>query len=287
MKKIVAILVWISVLPLIIGCAVVPHKPVPITKDKVLVKISGQGASNWTDVPVAGYKIPQSHIVVILKKTSSASESGVFLSLLPMLAIQLSGSEEGKQGISDAEYALQFDLADEINRILLERLKQDCLPPNWVVSNGDGVHLMEITPYIIMYIDDSQHGRVYLTFKSRLLERGRREIWWTRYTYFIPEVRPLIGKDSWTENNGEPLRTAIHTALHKVFDVMFRDARGEGEWKKAPGKLKMKYAWYVFSFKGEYLDETDDLVVFNIPAQATYLYGINIIPRSEIVEQSH
>ena len=151
--------------------------------------------------------------------------------------------------ISDAEKVLQFDLVDEINRILTERLKQDNSPRNWVVGNGDGVHLMEINPYIIMYIDDSHHGRVYLSFKSRLLERGGREIWWTRYTYFIPEARTLIGKDSWTENDAEPLRTAIHIAINKIIDVMFKDSRGEGAWKKTSGKLKMKYAWYVFNFK--------------------------------------
>lgn len=144
---------------------------------------------------------------------------------------------------------------------------------------------MEIIPYIIMYIDDKQQGRLYLTLKPRLLERGHRQVWWTRYTYYIPEVRTFTGIDSWTDNNGEALKRAVYTGLNKIFDVMFRDAQGEGVWQKASGKLKLKYTSYVFNCKGEFLDETDDLVIFNIPAKATYLYGINIIP-DQIVGQT-
>lgn len=286
MKKLFVMSIWICTL-LFISCAITPHKPVPITREKIAIKISAQGASNWTDVPAAGYKIPKSHIVVISKKTTSASESGaLFLGVLPLLAIQLSGPEEGKKEISDAENALQFDLAEAIDHALMKKLQQGHLPPNWAIGGGGGVHLMEIKPYIIMYIDDKLQGRPYVSFKTRLLKEGRREVWWTRYTYFIPETRPFIGKDSWTEDSAKPLTTAIDIALSKILDVMSRDAQGEGAWKKTSGKLRVRYAWYDFNFKGEFLDETEELVVFNIPAKATYLYGINIVPRSQILDQS-
>lgn len=133
MKRLLTGLVWILILPLI-GCAIVPHRSIPIVNDKILIKISDRGASNWTDVPVAGYQVAQSHIVVVTKASTSAVESGgLFFGALGVLAIQLNGPEEGKEAAANIEKALQFDIVDEINTVLQERFKQDNWPPNWVL----------------------------------------------------------------------------------------------------------------------------------------------------------
>jgi hypothetical protein len=270
------------------GCAAVLPKPIPPVREKVVLRVLAEELS-WAHLPLGAYKVPKSEVVVVTKNRSQFDKAGMAFGAAGAIAGLIGAHKEGKENakdiIGEREVVLQFDLVGYTARILENKLKQGNSPPQWVIGERvEESHSLEIIPYVMLTVESSKRIQPYLFVKTRLLNRSRKQIWWTRYVYYIPEVRAIAGKSSWTENNGEMLKSAIYAALDKTINLMFMDARGETAWEHTPCELMVlpPGGFEFVQLRGEILSETDEVITFGVQMKGTYIGGVNIIPRSPI-----
>lgn len=270
------------------GCASVPYKPIPSTYDKTVVRVLGDGPSKMTDLPGGQYQIPNTQVFIYKVPSPEAQQASMAFGLLGVLASFEAWKEASKESINQIEDALRVDIVEETKRALIEALKQEGSPTNWVIEPDEKeTNRFIIIPYIIMIVE-GEIGRPFLFLKVKMTRPGDEETWANRFVYYLPDRRPIVGTNSWTENKGESFHRDIWNALGKTLNILLSDLKMGQTRHVVPGKLKGKFlgARKAYEVKGEILEETEDTIIFHITSRGVINGGINIIPRRDVEKMS-
>jgi hypothetical protein len=237
------------------------------------------------DLTGGEYRIPKTQIYVFRIPSPQSKQASIMFGLMGVIATSSAWKEDSKAAVNEIEEALQIDIARDTIEAFDQVLKEEKAPTNWALDSGEGApSRFEVTPYIILTVDDDQIARPFLFLKMRLLSETRGKIWANRYIYYVPERRAVVGPNSWTEKQGEAFKIAIRDALLKTLDILFKDMRTEGGRHAVSGKLKGIFmaGWKPSEREGEILEETDDKIIFDYLLRGVIDSGINIIPKNEV-----
>jgi hypothetical protein len=266
------------------GCARVRFKPVPTTSGDTVVRILADGPSKMADLPSGSYQIPGTQVFIYKVPSMGAQYAGLAFGLVGFYAATQEMKEGSKGTINEVEEALRIDIVEETKRAFNEALIQKGSPANWVMNSAkEEADTFDVIPYILMIVE-GEAGRPGIFLKARLTRRSDGKTWKNRFGYYLPDRRPIVGPNSWTENKGEALQETVCDALKKTLDILFSVIKEGHTWKGVPGKLKWKeiVSEKVVERKVEILQEKEEVIIFNIPPRAVIDYGINIYSNKEV-----
>jgi hypothetical protein len=286
-KRAQNLVILLFALLILSGCAGLPYKPFPPATGKTAINVLGDGPNKMNDMPGRQYQIPGSQVYILRIKSPESAKADAAFGVLVVVAAMSAERENAKQMINEAAAeALRINLTEETRKAIDEALGQGKFPPGWSFgAPQETSNRLALTPYIILTVEDtSEIAQPYFLLKVKFTGKGT-ENWVTRYIYYSPERHRLT---EWIENRGEPFISSTRESLQKIFEVMLRDIRREGEQKTVPTKLRWKWitASKPYDQDVELIRETKDDIIFNIPTWGMIDSGINIVPRNDVEKLS-
>jgi hypothetical protein len=248
------------------------------------IEYSTKQTSKATDLPFGTYRVPNSD--VIISGHQKGGVAPIILFGVVGLAVQGSvNSQNGKEAISSAEQALTMSIDDEVKAVLARLLAEPNNAAKFTMGNTE--RKFEVVGAVVLSFANQAEALPYVTLRVKLLDNKGNKLWTTRYIASHGGRRPVIGKGSWTENGGLPLRANVSKNIESAVRTMLRDLgnpypRDEASLLTAKGFFPhVNKPLQVVGYK---LAEEDGQILF-LPKLSTMIVfaGVNVLTADTMV----
>ncbi len=194
-------------------------KPAPAMSGSISVKVNDDTLSGWSDLPIGAYKVPESDVIVTGHQRGHVA--GVLFGVVGQAITHMANSNSAAAGVSNVEQILRIKLSDRTRGEIENMIAEQPLAAKFSMQPGDA-QLDVSSALLLSYVNDTD-VRPFVVLKVALKGTDDRPSWETRYFASTGQARPLEGADSWTANDGEPLRTVMAANLRQAVKVMLND----------------------------------------------------------------
>ncbi|MRD47568.1 hypothetical protein GHT07_09785 [Caenimonas koreensis DSM 17982] len=208
------------VLAQLAGCASFEFtKPMPVQAQPVAIKVSGEDLSAWSDMPLGVYRVPNSQVVISGHQTGQAG--ALLFGLIGVAIVHSANASAGATMIRDAEKQLNINLNKPLQAEVDRLVAAGAFGPS-VKAEPASAKVM-LTPAIVLSYVSAQELRPYVVIRTSLAGADGKPVWNTRYIASSGAARPLLGLDSWLENDAAPLKASIQRSLELATGTLARD----------------------------------------------------------------
>ena len=194
------------------GCASFEFaKPAPAQQQPLTLKVSGEELSGWTDLPIGVYRIPQSHVIISGHQTGQGA--GLLFGLVGVAVAHAANASSGADAVKSAEEQLRIKLTGQIETSIQRIVSSEPFRSHFTGSDRVGGSKLLLTPALVLSFVNDSSVRPFVVIKASMVASDGKPQWNTRYIASSGEARPLLGKDSWLENDGSELKRSVQANL--------------------------------------------------------------------------
>ncbi|MFT3733467.1 MAG: hypothetical protein QM776_00240 [Rhodocyclaceae bacterium] len=212
------ILILFTTLSLTAGCASTgfSQTPPPISK-KVVIQVTPEPYSSWTELPAGTYSIPDSQVVI----SGHQSNSVVQGLMLGPLGMQLANASAGANLVKDYERRLQIKLDKKLQEVAHQEISKQSDASIFQLQATPDASTLIIKPLLVMALVSKEEFRPSIILNVALHDGGRKS-WETRYIFASDIQRPMLGANGWLAEDGT-LASVVEEGLRQATNVMLTD----------------------------------------------------------------
>jgi hypothetical protein len=184
------------------------------------IEYSTKQTSKWTDLPLGTYRVPNSDVIISGHQKGGAAP----MLLFGVVGMAVQGSvnaQNGKEAMASAEQALTLSIDDEAKAVLARLIAEPSNAAKFTLAETDNT--FEVTGAVVLSFANQAEALPYVTLRVKLLDKGGKKLWTTRYIASEGGRRPVVGEGSWTENGGAALRANVSKNIETAIRTMLRD----------------------------------------------------------------
>jgi hypothetical protein len=266
------------------GCATQTRPEMPEAKDGIAVSV--KFLQLGLNRPLGSYEINASSIIV--GQGTEVSKGEAAFGAFGALSAHSRGKEAAKKIIGERESLMKFDVVQDVKAVIKQEAARwrgrTRIDPELPTK---GNRVMELEPWVYLTVSpDGTKGRISVYLRAFLKDANGSKIWRGGYNYQSPASRPLDGSDGWFANNAARLRTDIQQGYRLVAWAMMKDSLGASAgWANEQATMRISIPGVPQRFKIEavILKRSKDMIIYSPKtAEASFIYGVNLVPASEV-----
>ena len=267
------------------GCGHAMSAPMPDVKGPISIRLSDE-ALPFSQLPFGTYQIPATAVYVSGHQREARVDELTSFGLVGMLIAHGAAQNVADTKTKDARTHLTVDLRALTEEILADQLARNSYANRIVSTGAAGTSTIEVVPFAVITFIGQSRARFWVGLNASLISPDGKPMWKTRYQAGVGDDRRMTGEDSWTSDDGAPVRDTIRRNLRLALDALLRDI--SGNLRRQAGRAFRVTAQWVWlpSLEPEnavVLDESDEVIVVLPDASDDRLIaGINILDKRSI-----
>jgi hypothetical protein len=257
-------------------------KSYPGQGQPIVVKVSSEGLSSFSEMPMGTYRIPNSQVLISGRQQGNALAIGLGVSGAISRAAD---SSAGKAAVQSLEDSLRLSLSSEAQHDLVGLAQTEPFSNKFTLLPNPNAPVLSITGDIVLQFVNDTDVRPYVVLKSQLQgAQSAIPVSTMRYVASVGLPRPLTGKGGWTADDGAPLKSVISKALERALTVMLTDVSSpfpRDEDRQIAVKGNYVFLTARLQVVGYFLTEDTDWIAFSPRMPSTSLLsGVSIMDKS-------